>query len=409
MNKYNNVLEYIEANWNNVIRECKTDKGDLVGVPYPFTVPAVDCFESLYYWDTYFTNIGLLLSGRETLAKNNTDNILYLVEKFGFMPNSNGTYHLDHSQPPFLSIMVKDIYSYYNDKAWLFDAYKALIKEYNYWMKERSTPIGLNRYDTNSTDSKNLSEKGKDFIKRIRITPQTDTEKLGRHYLGTCESGFDCSSRFGFEIYNYAPVCLNSLMYAFESNMAYFAQELELSESEIKAWLERSEKRKALMKKYMLGDDGCFYDYNFMENKRGTDFSAAAIYPLYCGVADSDDAQNLASNLHRIEADYGILSSEQNSFDGNYQWGYPNCWAPHQIIAIKALDKYCYGEQAKAIAQKFITLADKVFACTNELWEKYNAIEGNINVKCEYNRDMPPMMGWTASAYLYAKNYISKI
>ncbi len=408
MNSYKNVNEYIEANWDAVIRECRADKGELVGVPYPFTVPAVDRFESLYYWDTHFTNVGLYLCGRAMLAKHNTDNIMYLIEKFGFMPNSNGTYHLDHSQPPFLSIMVKDVYKYYGDKVWLRGAYACLEKEYDYWMTQRSTPIGLNRYDTNITDREYLASRAKDYEARVHRKLELDRADIGRHYLATCESGYDCSSRFEFEIYNYAPICLNSLMYALETNMAYFAGELGMTEKEISAWKERAKTRAQLMRKYMLDENGCFRDYNYVSGKLSNDFSCASVFPLTCGLADEKNAADFVAQLGRLETEYGLLANEKNEFEGTYQWGYPNGWAPHQVMAIDGLDKYGYKTEAIRVAEKYIKVADKVFAATGEMWEKYNVVEGSDNVEDEAHGGMPPMIGWTAAAYLYAQDYLSK-
>ncbi len=408
MNKYNNVNEYIEANWDNVIRECRADKGELVGMPYPFTVPAVGRFESLYYWDTYFTNVGLILDGRAMLAKNNTDNMLYLVEKFGFMPNSNGTYHLDHSQPPFLSVMVKELYEYYGDKVWLSCAYEMLKKEYEYWMTQRSTPIGLNRYDTNITDREYLATRAADYEKRIHRELPHDRADIGRHYLATCESGYDCSSRFEFDIYNYAPVCLNSLIYALEANMAFFASELGKPESEADEWSCRAEHRAELMRKYMLDGNGCFRDYNFVTGKQSNDFSSASVFPMYFGLASEKNAADFMAQLSRLEAEHGVLANEKNDFEGNFQWGYPNGWAPHQMMIVYALDKYGYKTDAKRIAEKYIALADRVFKSTQNLWEKYNVIDGNEDVEDESQGGMPPMMGWTAGVYLYMQSYIRK-
>ncbi len=406
MSKYKNVNEYIEANWDKVIRECRQDKGELVGMPYPFTVPAVGRFESLYYWDTYFTNVGLILDGRAMLAKNNTDNMLYLIEKFGFMPNSNATYHLDHSQPPFLSAMVRELYEHYRDKVWLGGAYEMLTKEYDYWMTERSTPIGLNRYDTNITDREYLATRAPDYEKRVKIQLPYDRADIGRHYLTTCESGYDCSSRFEFDIYNYAPVCLNSLMYALEANMTYFACELGKPLAEAKLWSERAETRKQLMNKYMLDADGCFRDYNFVTGKLSRDFSSASVFPLYFGLASAKNAFDFMAQLGRLEAEHGILANEKNDLEGNFQWGYPNGWAPHQMMTVYALDKYGYESDAKRIAKKYIDLVDRVFATTQNLWEKYNVIDGNDHVEDEAQGGMPPMMGWTAGAYLFVKSYL---
>ncbi len=399
------IIKYIKQNWESVVRETPVSEGELIGVPYPYTVPAAGYFEALYYWDTYFTNVGLFLSDRPMLAKNNTDNILYLVNKFGFMPNSNGTYHLDHSQPPFLSMMVYDVYDRYKDKVWLIGAYEMLAREYDFWMTKRATPVGLNRYDTNFTDEEEWALRAEEAEQRVNMSIPGSKSDIGRHHLGTCESGYDCSSRFGFEIYNYAPVCLNSLLYRHEMNMAFFANELGKEEAELRKWTERAENRKALMNKYMLDEKGLFRDYNFVSNSLSTDFSAASVYPMYCGLATAEQARSFADNLYRLEVGYGIVANEKNEIPGRYQWGYPNGWACHQLIFIEAFDKYGYKDDAKRLAEKYTELIERLFGETQNLWEKYNIVEGNITVSEEYKSHMPKMMGWTAGAYLYAKKY----
>ena len=95
----NKIEKYISEHWDECIKENREDDGTLIGLPYPYTVPAVGHFNELYYWDTYFTNVGLLTSGKALLAKCNTDNMLYLVNKYGYMPNGNRTFFLKNSQP----------------------------------------------------------------------------------------------------------------------------------------------------------------------------------------------------------------------------------------------------------------------------------------------------------------------
>ena len=87
----------------------------------------------MYYWDTYFTNAGLIASGNVEQAKNNADNVRFLINKYGFMPNGNRTFYLGNTQPPFLSLMVYDIYETKKDKEWLKTAYDFLIIEYRFW------------------------------------------------------------------------------------------------------------------------------------------------------------------------------------------------------------------------------------------------------------------------------------
>ena len=357
----------------------------------------------MYYWDTYFTNIGLMLSGRHMQAKFNVDNMLYLVDKYGFMPNGNRTFYLGKSQPPFLSVMVKDIYDYYKDKVWLRQAYETLKTEYKFWMTKRRFDMGLNYYDGLSWTTP-AEVHASNYEKRVGYAPEGTVEEITRHFMATCESGWDVSHRWNHDCYNYASVDLNSLMYMFEENMCCFCKEIGNGfETE---WQTRAEKRRELMHKYLDNGNGLLTDYNVVNGNHSPILSAASFYPMYASVADKKHAEALVENLHMLETPYGILTCSENDAKGSYQWDYPNGWACLQYIAIKALDNYGYKTEAKRIAGNYIDLVEKVFAETGNLWEKYNVIEGNINVTNEY--DMPPMMGWTAGVYLGAKNYIKQ-
>lgn len=96
------VKAFILENWNKTVRTNTADEGSLIGLPEPYTVPCIEgTFQEMYYWDTYFTNIGLILSGKIEQAICNTENMAYLIEKYGKMPNGNRTFYLNRSQPPF--------------------------------------------------------------------------------------------------------------------------------------------------------------------------------------------------------------------------------------------------------------------------------------------------------------------
>ena len=106
-----NVKAFILKNWDKTVRTNTENQGDLIGLPKPYTVPCIEgTFQEMYYWDTYFTNIGLLLSGKVEQAINNTENIAYLIERYGKMPNGSRTFYLNRSQPPFFSQAVRDIF-----------------------------------------------------------------------------------------------------------------------------------------------------------------------------------------------------------------------------------------------------------------------------------------------------------
>ena len=101
-----NISEYIKINLDKTIRVNRKDGDDgLIGLPYPYTVPSVaetNFFQEMYYWDTYFTCKGLEILNRWKLIKNNTDNILYMVDRYGHMPNGTRECLFGRSQPPVL-------------------------------------------------------------------------------------------------------------------------------------------------------------------------------------------------------------------------------------------------------------------------------------------------------------------
>ena len=118
MNK--KIEKFVLESIDKTVRYSPNDEGTLVGLPFKYTVPCVgDHFQEIYYWDTYFSNVGMIMVGKVEYAKSNIDNMLWMVEKFGHMPNGNRTYYLNRSQPPFLSKMVRDVFTVTGDKEWL--------------------------------------------------------------------------------------------------------------------------------------------------------------------------------------------------------------------------------------------------------------------------------------------------
>ncbi len=402
--------KYISENWSKCIKlnindvPGKDEESTLIGMPYPYTVPAVGFFDEIYYWDTYFTNVGLIIDGHAMQAKNNTDDMLYLVDKYGFMPNGNRLFFLNGSQPPFLSIMARDVYDYFKDRTWLYGAYHTLEKEYEFWMTKRITPVGLNKYGTRYPNEEKMKWACNYWKRRSNCNPPVDDEPLSLHIKANSESGWDYTPRWDYEAQNYAPVDLNSLMYMFEKNMEYFSEVIGNGQ-EVK-WKELAEKRRLLMEKYMVSSDGLFYDYNFEKDCLSKVFSVASYYTMFANLASREQADALVNNLSRIEAEHGVLACEKNDVEGTYQWDYPNGWPCLQHIMIDGLNRYGYTEDALRIAQKYTKLVERIFDETENLWEKYNVVEGNINVSNEYK--MPPMMGWSAGVYLSALDFCEK-
>ena len=399
------VKEYIRDNIGKTIRTNLEDKSDLIGLPYPYTVPCADgIFQEMYYWDTYFTNVGLLEFGMAEQAKNNTDNVLYMIERYGFMPNGSRTYYLSRSQPPYASLMVKDVYNHFKDIEWLGKAYKTLEKEYEFWQTKRITPNGLNYYGTNNAlDDFRINTLYEDFQKRAgkRFDKEENKLEIAQTVCTFVESGWDCNNRFEKDGFAYNPVCLNSLLFGLEKNMADFAEILDNDEQQI--WQERAEKRKQKMEKYMLNpQNGLFMDWNFKEQRFSPVVSAASLYPLF--VKLRDDASNEIPLINKLLLKYGVTCSIADDYEFPLmQWDYPNVWPPIQFIAYRACENYAVDEHKNKIAQAYVSLIERSMKKTGNLWEKYDGNTGEVTSN-EY--EAPIMLGWTAGVYIYLKNRI---
>jgi alpha,alpha-trehalase len=401
------VRSFIYKNWSGTIEYNPIDKDGLIGLPKPYNVPSVHgekMFKELYYWDTYFTNLGLLNDNHVEQAKNNVDDILFLVNRFGKMPNGSRFYYLNRSQPPYLSMMVADIYRHSRDKIWLKNAVEILRKEYRFWMTQRITPTGLNRYSRSATRQEKIDMAN--YLKTRFKNPalldglsKKEIITMGSNYTAEAESGWDFNPRFLNRCEDFCPIDLNSNLYLYEKNFAFFYKELGRS-SEISKWEKLAKKRKSLINKYCYNKfRNLYYDYDFVNAKKSPVVSAAIFSLLYVGVAAPFQAKGIVKALPLLETEYGLRACEDKHYPLVYQWGETNAWAPLQLLAVKGLMNYKYKADADRISNKYISLVCRNFDSTNNLWEKYNVIDGTVNASNEYK--MPAFLGWTAGVFIY--------
>lgn len=403
------LVQYIKENWVNTIKPACENEGTLLKLPYPYTTPCMSrMFQEMYYWDTYFANVGLIMSGMAAQAKNNADNMIYMINTYGHMPNGNRVGYLNRSQPPFLSLMVREVYEATGDIEWLRnEAYPALAKEYKFWQEERGTANGLNRYSSDVTDEERLARFAGTLCSRSGMPMPEDMEErleLGRSMFSLAESGWDCTSRFALDAHLYTPADLNSLLYILEDNMAHFAGLLGLEE-DAALWTGRAQTRVKKISELLWSEErGVFCDANYVTGKLNHMVSAAAFYPLFAGLATEEQAEKTVAALPLLEQEFGVACCENRDDLLSLQWDYPHGWACLHYIVIKGLLRYGKKEDALRIAEKYVNIAAANFAETNNLWEKYNVVTGKVSVTKEYNT--PPMMGWSAGVYLYCEQLL---
>lgn len=398
--EYKKTSEYIKRSWLSAVKKKDADKNFLM--PYDYIPPCVDGdLINLYYWDTYFTNLGLYEDGLENYAYNNIKNLIFCLDKFGCVPNmcrANGATYA--SQPPLLFMMIRDYYRFTGDIVFLSDGYRALKKEYAFWMTKRSSETGLNRYGSNfdySAGDPDLS----DFSKRIGVdlSGLTRAEKtaLALDRCAEGESGHDYTPRFCGRAYEVNPVDLNSYLYGFECAMSEFADILGKDKTESDQWAEKAQLRKTLMDELLLDRaSGVYFDYDFERKERNNIFSGANYLPYVFGI--TADKSALSSINARLVKKYGVLCCEELKNDGlTYQWGYPNSWAPYNYFAYEA-NRLC-GNQTESIniATAWLDNISETFEKTGKLYEKYDAITGGAATVNEYG--VPEMLGWTAGTF----------
>ena len=399
-----NVKDYIIKTFPKTLRNNTQDEGTLIGLPRPYTVPcAENYFNELFYWDTYFTNKALILLGDVGQAKNNAANVAYLIDRFGYMPNGSRTYFLKRSQPPYFALMVDDIFRATKDLTYIKEMLPTIKKEYSFWTEKRMTESGLNRYFTEEDDESCCGFYIGCVKERIGIDENADFAYAGRNYFAEAESGWDFTPRFGGKCAECNPIDLNSNLYMYEKLIGEY--EVLLKQSDGLSWQEKADCRAKLING-LLWDNafGVYKDYNFKTGKLSATVSAAAFQPYFAGIANFDNAYGLKTLISSLECDYGLFATD--AADKKYQWARPNVWAPYHVIAVDSLVKYGYARDAEKVAKKYVKLIETNFEKTGKLYEKYNGQTGNIDAVSEYGT--PEMLGWTAGAYIYLTEFLTR-
>src|SRR5215831_16253317 len=125
---------YVARLWD-VLRETtdrSSGRSSLFQLPHPYVVPG-GRFRELYYWDSYFTMLGLEADGRHDAAVDMVKNFAFEIDCYGHVLNGNRSYYLSRSQPPFFSLMVDLVAERDGDGAYV-KYLPELRAEYEYWM-----------------------------------------------------------------------------------------------------------------------------------------------------------------------------------------------------------------------------------------------------------------------------------
>jgi alpha,alpha-trehalase len=434
----------------------------LLYLPHPYVVPG-GRFNEMYGWDSYFILLGLVRDGKAGLARGIVENFFYEIDHYGGILNANRTYYFSRSQPPFLSSMIRAVYDAEvaagerpQARAWLRRAYGYAQRDHALWLRpeQRAGATGLARYYDYGDGP--VPEMGDDptyyqnVIQWLLAHPQVHTDYLvdgpedatganaekaaavscdpaasevcaqahvGTHWLtrdyykgdrADRESGFDTTFRFGpfsGSTHHYAPVCLNALLYKYERDLAWMAQELGIPAA-AKGWRAAAEVRKAAMDRYLWNPAvGMYFDYDFVTQKPSTYAYLTTFDPLWAGAASADEAKRVEANLGQFEKRGGLAMS---TTDSGVQWDLPYGWAPLEWLAADGLRRFGDMKDATRVSHEFMMTVRDNFARDGTIREKYNVVTGSseFHVAEGYAQNVVGF-GWTNGVYVEMEGLVA--
>ena len=436
----------------------KIDPAGLLYLPSKYVVPG-GRFNEMYGWDSYFIIRGLVRDNRLDLAQGMVENFFFEIEHYGAVLNANRTYYLTRSQPPFLTSMILAVYDAkkaagQEDRAWLEKAYGYAMRDYSLWTREPhlAGSTGLSRYydfgngpapESLKDETGHLSQvaayflqhpgSGRGYLVPAKSTGETQTPLGPMFGLQACEttattmarsdcasagsvtlsadyykgdramreSGYDISFRFGpfgAATHHYAPVCLNSLLYKTEEDLALMSDMLGRKKEAVD-WRKRADERKALIQTYLWdAKRGLYFDYDFEKQLQSSYEYVTTFLPMWVGIATPEQAAAIMRNIGVFEKPGGLVMSPHET---GGQWDFPYAWAPNQLLADEGVRRYGFKDDADRISYEFLSTVAENFRRDGTIREKYNAVtrSSETQVTAGYHMNIVGF-GWTNGVFL---------
>jgi alpha,alpha-trehalase len=390
--------EHIRALWPALTRPADhaDPRSSLLPMPHRYVVPG-GRFREVYYWDSYFTMLGLIESGHTDLVKGMLDNFAYLVRTVGHIPNGNRTYYLSRSQPPYFAAMI-GLYATATDTGQALAYLDALEAEHAFWMDgaERLAPgeayrrvvklrngSVLNRYWDDRADPRPESYRP-DYELGMTL-PAAQREQFYRNARATAESGWDFSTRWmrdpkdlrTLETIDLVPVDLNSLLYHAERTIAALRRfrghegDAEVARRFATA---AEARRRALLAASYDPAGGFFFDVRWRTGERVTDRpTLAAAAPLYFGLATAEQGHAVAARLARDFLKPGGFVT--TLVPSGQQWDAPNGWPPLEWLTTQGVRRYGRADVADLARDRWLAINRRTYRATGKMTEKYDVVD----------------------------------
>ena len=414
------VKSYIESLWPKLEKQPDSlTLCSLLALSHPYVVPG-GRFREIYYWDSYFTALGLNESGRQDIIQSMVINFIDLQGTLGCIPNGNRSYYNSRSQPPVLGLMVEiSLQNFEKNQTearnqFLKHCVQGLDKEYQFWMqgKERlnadttaikrvvKMPNGvcLNRYWDDSAQPR--PESYREDIEAAENITSAKRPDFYRNIRAACESGWDFSSRWLADLNDLStiqtthivPIDLNCLLFKLEMLLSQFYAELFETDLSVK-FAEYAQIRSDAINQYLWDEQSCFYyDFDFIQGKKTPIQSLAACLPLFSQIASKQQAKHIALKLENSFLMEGGLVTTLS--DTAQQWDAPNGWAPLQWFAVVGLMNYGFDQLSLKIMNRWMATVEQQFITDNNMMEKYN-VQHSQHVAKGGEYEVQHGFGWT--------------
>lgn len=393
------LLSHIQSMWQTLKRQADADSASsLIPLRHPYIVPG-GRFREIYYWDTYFTGLGLMIDGQPELVLSMFNNFLDLQSTLPCIPNGNRLYYISRSQPPILCLMLdmllaSDTLTAAQAEELRRRALPMLEKEYNFWMKGLDQlndteaaacrvvrlPDGsvLNRYwdDSDTPRAESLRED-------IELAHKAGHPQQGpfmRHIRAACESGWDFSSRWLEDASDLASICttdilpvdLNCLLWKLESSLDTHFEHIGESDKATHYRSAATRRKHAIDTHMWSNTTGFFHDVNWQQGKQTDVLSLAATVPLFFGLASPEQAEAVQQHIRTSFLEPGGLVTTLTTSD--QQWDSPNGWAPLHWFAVRGLELYGFTSLANDIMTRWVATVENVYLQHHCIMEKYNVV-----------------------------------
>jgi alpha,alpha-trehalase len=388
-------LHHLAAVWPHLLRPADDpeERSSRIPMPHPYVVVG-GRFQEAYYWDSYFTQLGLLKTGQHAMVRNMLDNFAHSIDTYGLIPNGFRSYFLTRSQPPFFAAMVRDYGRAVGDLAAAYARYLPMMrKEYAYFIQGSHTVQGLARY-WDDADGPRIEMFGHDLKSQARGMP----DGYFRHLRAACESGWDFSARWLTDAADITTIrtCdlwaidLNCLLLGYEEILHEASGEQSFADA-------ANARRAAISERFFSDETGYFHDVQIKDGAKVLLTTAAGMFALYAGAASQAQAERAGAVMEaKLLQSGGMLTTDISS---GQQWDSPNGWAPLQWIAVQGLRRYGLHDLAERLRKSWLQTCDTVFRANGKFVEKYNVINP-LAVSGGGEYELQDGFGWSNGVYL---------